>query len=311
MLASVDLNPIKMFEAMTGPRFSQPWTRPQYGDFQALLFETSMLLYLVPPLAGIIVSQPRKFGLGSVILSFVMFAVTLFYSVSTGTRNMTAIFTLTFVAAVLFSSRGRLSAKHAIVVALAGFFLVLSSQIMLSARNVGLAQYVEQGGSSASPRDSEFFVDYNLWAIATATRHFPAQSPYLGWEILGITLARPVPRAVWPGKPSEMSISLEELAGVDGMMTMAASFVGEGFMSSGYFGVLSIGLFFGCLARWWTAQTAAAASDFGVVIYAAGLYGLGIAMRSVTWFVTGMMPAAFLLIVLVILMRLKPRSIGN
>jgi apolipoprotein N-acyltransferase len=117
-------------------------------------------------------------------------------------------------------------------------------------------------------------------------------------EIPTLAIVRPIPRAIWTEKPSELSVSLEDLAGVSGDMTMAATFVGEGYMSLGFLGVVAFGLFLGGAGRWWTEQTAAARSEFGFVVYGSGLYALLVSMRSAIWFVAGILPACAAIIAL-------------
>src|SRR5882762_8650835 len=54
MLFAVDFNPVEMVKAFLEPRFTQPWTRGQFGDWKAMLYETGSVLFLVPSLAGVI-----------------------------------------------------------------------------------------------------------------------------------------------------------------------------------------------------------------------------------------------------------------
>ena len=54
-------------------------------------------------------------------------------------------------------------------------------------------------------REQTLFVDYNLYAICRLMEVFPAHQDYLGLEIPYNALIRPIPRAIWPGKPEGLS----------------------------------------------------------------------------------------------------------
>ncbi len=58
MLMSVNFNPIRLVECFFLPRFEVPWGRGRFGDFKTLLYELGAVLYLVPPIAGVIL-PPR------------------------------------------------------------------------------------------------------------------------------------------------------------------------------------------------------------------------------------------------------------
>jgi hypothetical protein len=50
MLIAVKFNFAELIDYFMQPRFAQPWQRGRLGDWKAMLYEMSMILYLVPPL---------------------------------------------------------------------------------------------------------------------------------------------------------------------------------------------------------------------------------------------------------------------
>lgn len=62
MLLSVNFNVFTMVDAMMGARFSQPWGRGRLGDWTTFITELSLLLYLIPPLAGVIWNRRQSFS---------------------------------------------------------------------------------------------------------------------------------------------------------------------------------------------------------------------------------------------------------
>lgn len=302
MFSTVDFDIIRFVSEAMGPRFTQSWTRPQYGDWESLLFETNMLLYLVPPAAGIIVGRMRTYGVMVIAATFCMLAFSMFYAVTTGTRNMFAAFLLTFLVSYVLMTPERRKISIVLAASAALGLLVLSTEFILESRNIGLSAALDTPEEMRPARD-DFFVDYNLWAIGVAIDNIPAHYDYMYFEIPIVALVRPVPRVIWPSKPTDLSFSLEEAAGVYGNMTMSSTFVGEAYESFGYLGVILLGFLFGGVGRWWTIQAADAGTELGFLVYAAGLFSLVLGMRSVTYIVPGLLPAIAAIIAFSLLRR--------
>ena len=51
---------------------------------------------------------------------------------------------------------------------------------------------------------------------ASSPRPFPRTHPFLGFEIPYQALIRPIPRAIWPGKPEGLSMTIEDVMEVEG-----------------------------------------------------------------------------------------------
>lgn len=290
MFLCVSFNPITFIHVIMASRFNQPWARGQFGDWKALLYETSMLIYLVPPLCGIILARRSRFSTWHVIFAVVAILFTLFYAFATGTRNVFGTHVITGLAAYVFALESKRKWEPLFVFSGAGILLLSAFAAMLEFRDMGLTNYGERIPTPKEQRDSALYVDYNLWAIGVVTETFPQIERYLWLEIPYITMIRPVPRALWKTKPQGLSVSIEEYAGVGGLMTMACTFIGEGYMSLGHIGVLVFGLGFGMLARWWSSHLRAATSDLGIVFYASGLFAAGICMRSIQMLTTAILP---------------------
>jgi hypothetical protein len=67
----------------------------------------------------------------------------------------------------------------------------------------------------------------------------PQKHPFLGFEVIYNAVIKPIPRAVFPGKPEGLSVSIEEIVGAEGW-TVAVTYVGESYMAAGWFGVFGI-----------------------------------------------------------------------
>jgi len=279
MLLSVGFDPVAMMDAFLGPRFDVPWGRGQFGDAQALLYELGAMLYLVPPLAGVILGRRKSYS--AIALLLVLFALlfTLFYGFCTGTRNIIGSYLITFLAAYIYAASA--SRRQIILLTVLVFgILFLATYYGIRFRNVGLRDYL-QGVETSSESDEEMilYVDYNLYTVGSLVDIFPEQRDYIGWDAPLWLVARPVPRALWPGKPDGSAVSVENVFGVESM-TIAATFVGESYMAAGLFGVTLAALLVGMMAQWWTRKAFSAKSGFGILIYGSGFFAIVITMRS-------------------------------
>jgi len=102
MLLAVNFSPIAMIDEFMWPRFSQDWAREQFGDWKALLTELGAMIYLVPPLAGVILSRRKSYSAISLLFVLAVFLLTLFYGFTTGTRNIIASYLITFSLLLFF-----------------------------------------------------------------------------------------------------------------------------------------------------------------------------------------------------------------
>jgi hypothetical protein len=93
------------------PRFSQSWSRGRYGDASALLVELGALIYLIPPIAGLVYARSKNYNLGQKVIVTLVLLFTLYYGFASGTRNIIATYVITFLVAYFLnksSSYGKL-----------------------------------------------------------------------------------------------------------------------------------------------------------------------------------------------------------
>jgi hypothetical protein len=288
-LLAVNFNVMEWVDLMMAPRFSQPWQRGRLGDWKALIVEFQLFIYLIPPLCGIIMARRYRFTGSQLALVAVTLLFTLFYGFTSGTRNVFAAYLVTFVIGFAFAlPAGR--RKEIIAVSLTSSMAFLAATVlMLDFRQVGFKNWIEGTYIPPDTRERTLFVDYNLYAICRIAEAFPNHRDYLGLEIPFNALVRPIPRAIWPGKPEGLSTTIEETLGVEGL-TIAASFVGEAYMAGGLLAVLATGLLFGALAGWWSFLVSPHNSELGILIYASGFFAAVISMRSLFVFTTALLP---------------------
>lgn len=290
MLLAVSFDPIELVRQMLQPRFSQPWSRGSLGGVETILGELSNLaLYLVPAVAGAALGDRKYFNPFQV--AFIVFGLlfTLFYGFASGTRNTFAIYLLMAVGSYTLRCE-KLGAEATLIGGAAiAFILYLSAYYMLQFRTVGLAEYWETGGHGTGYREETLFVDYNLPVISLLTEIFPDRYQYLGFEVVYFALVRPIPRALWPGKPEGVSVETADALGLSGL-TVSSTFVGEAYTMAGCFGVLTIALFFGAFGGWWEKRHRNFQSQLTLALYVSGFFAPLISMRSLYWFTTALLP---------------------
>ena len=291
MLASVDYDVMKMIDYFMAPRFSQPWSRERLGDWKALLFELNLLIQIVPTLVGVMLARWRRYGIINAALLVAALLLTLFYGFATGTRNIFAGFLVTFLIGYALAIP-RDKTKSFIVLCVIGVALLgFATTAMLQFRDVGMRNYYSgRATSSAAPASESFYIDYNLFSICKLAEYFPAKHQYLGLEIPYQALIRPIPRALWPGKPEGLSMSIEDAMDQTGL-TISASFAGEAYMSGGIIGVLILGLAIGAFLRFWSKFGSSKNSELGHLIYASGFVAAVISMRSLFVLTTALLPS--------------------
>ena len=299
MLVAVNFNVFDMVDAFIGPRFSQPWARGRLGDWKALFEELGMVHVPHPAHvrhhAGAAEGLPFRSRLALVV---VILLFTLFYGYTSGTRHIFDSYLVTFLIGYAFATRKARRHELLYVAALCVALLIFSTITMTKFREFGLKQYLKGGVIDVEPmRNGEILsVDLNLFPMSRLAEVFPEHHPYLGFEIIYQALIRPIPRAIWKGKPEGMSVSIEDAVGADGW-TVAASFAGEAYMSGGYIAVFLIAAGFSWIAAWWNLLVSEDNSQLGVLIYASGFFSVVISMRSMLVFTTAILPtlAAFAL----------------
>jgi oligosaccharide repeat unit polymerase len=292
MLMAVNFDIEKMFDAMTRVRFDRPWARGKFGDWKALLNELSLLLYLIPPITGLMLARRDRYSFLNILLALLGFAWVLFYGFTDGTRTVFGAYLVTFMISFMFASPPARRREAVIVCAACAAAMALSTQAMLEMRTIGFKRWWQGEKSFAVNRyNSSVFVDDNLLAIAKITQFFPSRNHgrYLGFEIPYLALVRPIPRAIWPGKPKGMSMSIEQALGAT-QMTVAATFVGEAYISGGLFGVVLEALILGLMAAWWNRLASPRNSELGILVYASGFFAVTITMRSTFALTTALLP---------------------
>jgi hypothetical protein len=286
ILLAVNFDPFEMLRQMELPRFAQSWSRGKYGNAYSLIFELGMLIYVIPPAAGLIYARRNDFSTVQKVVVTAVLALTLWYGFATGTRNVFASYLITFVGAYCLIKPGIKMREVLLLGTLSFIFLIIASSYMLVFRKAGLENF-----SFANGEFEGVYFDHNIVNVSSLTLVFPSQYEFLGVEIPYNALIRPIPRVLWPGKPEGLSVSIEEALGISrNSGTLSCTFVGEAYMAGGFIAVLIFGLILGVGAALWNRVGEKANSPFSRLIYISGFVCAAIAMRSMLSMVPLMLP---------------------
>src|SRR5262249_22276100 len=244
---AVDFDLFEALRQMSLPRFAQAWSRGRYGDALSLLVELGALIYLIPPIAGLIYARSAEYNLAQKMIVTIVLLFTFYYGFSSGTRNILATYVITFVGAY-FLNKPKLNFWHVLCYGVPTLVLLaLGTAYMLEFRQAGLGKF-----SFQESRLNTLYVDQNMVVISRITDLFPNVYNYLGLEIPFYGVIHPIPRMLWPGKPEGLSVSVESALGADpASVTFASTFVGEAYMAGGLLAVLFCGLLDGAVGGSW------------------------------------------------------------
>ncbi len=310
MLVAVQFNFFEMLDEMMQPRFAQAWTRGRLGDWRALLIELGLFLYLIPPLAGIILARRNKFKKTQVILVSIVLLFTFFQGFASGTRNIIAAYMLTFLIGYALACPRERRKEVIAIGAGTATALLASTVLMLEFRQMGLANYLSSGRNVGSEQQVEIVVDFNLYSMSKLVEVFPEYYDYLGWEIPYQAIIRPIPRAIWKGKPQGLSVSIEDAVGAEGW-TVATTYIGEAYMAGGLPVVIVISLLMGAAMGWWSHLGSPQNSEFGMLVYASGFFAIAISMRSLLSIAPALLPTIGGLVIGNYLLNKNPRIKRN
>lgn len=281
-----DFNVFAMVHYLGQERWAAPWGRGQLGGWDAFLDHLQYFGYLLPILTVVIA---RRGGvrnartLACIAMSVIM---TLFLAQGGSRRVIGVVVGMALILWIL--DQRQLRIKHLVLTVVAIVALLLSLQIMLEYRNVGLGALVGQTEATLSSRSEKRLVlegqhlrvDDNFYRLCQIIQLIPHSYPYVYHQYLVYVIVRPVPRVFWPGKPVDPGFDLPTALGVEGV-SYSYSVIGELYMSLGLLGVALGGWFYGRVAALASGLLKRSTTQGALVIYSILVMALFSGMRSI------------------------------
>jgi oligosaccharide repeat unit polymerase len=235
-------------------------------------------------MAGLIFARARQYSAAQKAVVVIVLAFTAFYGFSSGTRSTYVVYILTFTGIYLIAKQ-QLNLRHFLIFGTIMAALLFAGMIlMFQFRTVGL------GELSSTMESGSLYIDLDIVNISRLTDIFPNVYDYLGFEIPMTALIRPIPRVLWPDKPTGLSVPIETALGAGEGLTVSCTYVGEAYMTGGLLAVLTISLLFGAAAEMWNRMGLSSNKQFNKIVYVSGFLCAAISMRSMLAMAPLMLP---------------------
>lgn len=280
-----NFNVFEMVHYLGQERWAAPWGRGQLGGWDAFLDHLQYFGYLLPILSVII---GRRVGLRNprtIICTAMSIVMTLFLAQSGSRRVIGVVAGMALVLWIL--DQRRLRVKHMITTVVAVLALLLTLQVMLEYRNVGLSVLVGTGeltGNGLEKRqileEQHVRVDDNFYRLCQIIQLIPKTHGFVYQDYLAYVLVRPVPRVFWPEKPVDPGFDLPSALGVEGV-SYSYSVIGELYMSLGFIGIALGGWFYGRISAFARGLLSRSTTQGALVIYSIIVMALFSGMRSI------------------------------
>jgi len=280
-----NFNVFEMVYYLGQERWAAPWGRGQLGGWDAFLDHLQYFGYLLPVLTVVI---GRRAGLRNprTIAGVMMSVIVAVFLAQSGSRRVIGV--VIGMALILWVlDQHRLRVKHLVLTVIAVLALLVTLQVMLEYRNVGLSVLVGQGEIASGHfekrqllEDQHLRVDDNFYRLCQIIQLIPASYGYVYHKYLIYVIVRPVPRVFWPGKPVDPGFDLPTALGVEGV-SFSYSVIGELYMSLGFVGIALGGWFYGRIAAMARDLLARGTTQGALVIYSIVVMALFSGMRSI------------------------------
>jgi len=265
-----------MFSALSGSRWSAPWSRGQLGGWDAFLDHLSYFGYFLPTLTVAFYRSAGRINYRFWILVLCSVIVALFISQGGGRRTVGAMVLSACFFWIITSEKPFKSLIRFSMTALP--ILLIFLQAMLFTRNTGYESVFSEFSVNESMKEG-VRVDDNFIRLTQIVEIIPKEASHTGFSWVLWVLVRPVPRVFWPGKPMDPGFDLPQHIGREGA-SLTSSIVGESYMAFGFLGCLIVGICYGMVGRSFKRMLDGNKTFSGLIIYTAGLLALFVGLRS-------------------------------
>jgi oligosaccharide repeat unit polymerase len=224
--------------------------RGRYGGFREAMLQLENLITGIAPFAVILFLDRRSTPLYRIVCATVVIW-TILRAYGSGTRGSLLLSVLPLVAVVYCRARPRTQRVVLVAGICATPIVYAAMAAMVESRNSGTFSW--EARNKATYVGNEMFQE-----LLYMTTKVPESVPYRMGGSYIVQLCSPVPRFLWPGKPSlDTGIQLAELRGeVDprtgqAYYTRCAGLLGEMYLNFGLPGIVVLSVFGGWLVRGW------------------------------------------------------------
>jgi len=280
-----NFNVFEMVYYLGQERWAAPWGRGQLGGWDAFLDHLQYFGYLLPILTVVIGRRAGVRNLRTLLCTGLSIVMTLFLAQSGSRRVIGVVAGMALVLWIL--DQRQLRVKHLFTTVLALIAVLITLQVMLEYRNVGLGALVGADDATISRtekrqmfEEEHLRVDDNFYRLSQIIQLIPQSYPFVYHKYLVYVLVRPVPRVFWPEKPTDPGFDLPSALGVQGV-SYSYSVIGELYMSLGFIGIALGGWFYGRVASFARGLLSRSTTQGSLVVYSIIVMALFSGMRSI------------------------------
>jgi hypothetical protein len=268
---------VLMVKSLAGNRWDAPWVRGALGGWESFIDHLPYFGYLLPTLTVLLANKQRSWFTPSVAISIVLTIIIIAFLAHGGSRRIIGVMIGSALICWVSLPNQVQRPGTFIIAGVAAALLLLVMQVMLEYRVVGYGKMFdkEQHGRSYQ----HLHVDDNFLRLAQIIEMIPDQHEFTREKTITWILVRPVPRVLWPGKPTSPGFELHDVVGIR-QTTLSCSAVGELYMSWGWLAVWVGGWFYGRLAGVVNQILSIGNSPVRFLMYAAGAMALFAGVRS-------------------------------
>jgi hypothetical protein len=280
-----NFNVFEMVHYVGQERWAAPWGRGQLGGWDAFLDHLQYFGYLLPVLTVVMVRRAGVRNARTIICIAMSIVIALFLAQSGSRRVVGVVGGMALVLWIL--DQRRLRIKQLLMTVFAVVVLLVTLQLMLEYRNVGLSVLVGKSEIQSGRlekrqilEEQHLRVDDNFYRLCQIIQLIPESYGFVYHRYLIYVIVRPVPRVFWPGKPVDAGFDLPTALGIEGV-SYSYSVIGELYMSLGLIGIALGGWFYGRVAAMASGLLARCTTQGALVIYSIVVMALFSGMRSI------------------------------
>jgi oligosaccharide repeat unit polymerase len=261
-------------------RWSSVFQRGRFGGARDAFLELQLFLRAAMPLAAAILVQKKQGSERKLVVGF-FFVFMLARAFNSGARSGVIEVLLPLAAAIYWRLNAEMK-RRALLFGLPAILVVglAWSAASVVGRNKGTLDW--EGGMEADYIGFEMFRE-----LLYLQRAIPSRGDYQWGYTYFVQLVNPIPRFLWPGKPSgDAGLQLAEMQGAiqNGQIYLTSSpgLIGEMYWNGGLLCIGLMSALFGYLAKSWDrSRRIASQSILSFTVFAAGLAIIFISGRSI------------------------------
>jgi len=281
-LSASGFNPLAMFSYLGVSRWAAPWKNSgQLGGWGSFIDHMVYFGYLLPSLTVVLGHYLGKWDGRVWVSTALSIILLLFFAQDGGRRIVGVVLGSSLVTWILLQYKLDFRVFAISFVSILSVLFII--QFMLKSRETGYSleaatELIERGIDKVQ-------VDDNFYRLGQSIKIFPEKHNFVYEKQVVYVAVRPIPRAIWSGKPTGPGYNFSKMVGVEGA-TLTRSVVAELYASLGYLAVFLGGYFYGRLASMWDRLLWASYSiprkkvPYVPLLYSIGLFAMFLGLRS-------------------------------